>query len=153
MCASTSGPEFLAREAALQCLLAGFEDGTWPQAQWTHAAHLAVAACYILEGDSALERLRTGIPRYNVSQGGKNTEDSGYHETLTCFWHDVIRDFIATLPAGLDRLAIAHAVLAEFAPRRDLFRKYYDFDVVNSREARAKWIPPTLTPPRRPQSR
>jgi hypothetical protein len=153
MCASTSGPEFLASEAALEALIAGFEDGSWPRAQWTHAAHLALGACYILEGDAALDRLRIGIPRYNVSQGGKNTEDSGYHETLTCFWHDVMRDFIAALPSGLDRLAIARAVVTEFAPQRDLFRQYYDFDVVNSREARAKWIPPTIRPPHLQQSR
>jgi len=105
-----------------------------------------------MAGKSALDRLRANIPRYNVSLGGKNTEDSGYHETLTCFWHDVIRDFIATLPAGLDRLTVARAVLTEFAPQRDLFRHYYDFDVVNSREARAKWIPPTTKPPHRQQS-
>jgi hypothetical protein len=153
MCGFTSGPEFLASEAALSALIAGFEDGSWPKAQWTHAAHLTVGACYILEGHSALDRLRANIPRYNVSQGGKNTEDSGYHETLTCFWHDVIRKFIATLPEGLDRLTVARAVVTQFAPQRDLFRDYYDFDVVNSREARAKWIPPTVTPPHRQQSR
>ncbi len=141
--------DFLDSEAALNALIAGFENGTWPKAQWTHAAHLAVGACYILDGNSALDRLRANIPVYNVSQGGKNTEDSGYHETLTCFWHDAIRDFIGTLPDGLDRLAIARAVVTEFAPKSDLFREYYDFDVVNSREARARWIPPTNSPARR----
>jgi hypothetical protein len=153
MCASINDPEFLASEADLKALIAGFEDGSRPKAQWTHAAHLALGACYILEGDSALDRLRTNIPRYNVSQGGKNTSDSGYHETLTCFWHNVIRDFIATLPGGSDRLTVARAVVREFAPQRDLFRQYYDFDVVNSREARAQWMPPTVTPPHPRQSR
>jgi hypothetical protein len=146
-------PDFLSDDAALSTLIAGFEDGTWPKGQWTHAAHLALGACYILDGDSALDRLRANIPRYNVSQGGANTEDSGYHETLTCFWYDVIRDFIGTLPAGLDRLATVREVVMEFAPQRDLFRQYYDFDVVNSREARAKWIPPIITPGYRPRSR
>ena len=144
-------PDFLSTSAALDALIAGFEDGTWPKARWTHAAHLALGACYILYGDapdgaSPRDRLRAGIPRYNFSQGGANTEDSGYHETLTCFWHDVIRDFIADLirdqPAGMDRLAIVRAVVTEFEPKRDLFRQYYDFDIVTSREARAKWIPP-----------
>jgi hypothetical protein len=136
-------PDFMASEASLDALIAGFEDGTWPKGEWTHAAHLAAGAHYILENpDTALDRLRSEIPRYNVRQGGANTEDSGYHETLTCFWHGVIRDFIGTLPAGLDRLAIVRAVVTEFAPKRDLFREYYDFDVVNSREARLKWIPP-----------
>ncbi len=136
-------PDFLESEATLDALLKGFAEGTWPKAQWTHAAHLATAACYILAFDDALDRLRTGIPRYNVSQGGQNTEDSGYHETLTVFWHNVIRNFIRTLPPNQDRLTIARAVVTEFAPQRDLFRQYYDFDVVNSREARAKWIPPS----------
>jgi hypothetical protein len=139
-------PDFLSDEAALSALISGFEAGTWPGKQWTHATHLALGACYILDGrddsEDALDRLRTGIPRYNVSQGGVNTEDSGYHETLTCFWHNIIRDYIGTLPAGLDRLATVRAVVTEFAPRRDLFREYYDFDVVKSREARARWIPP-----------
>jgi hypothetical protein len=78
-------PDFLSSDATLDALIAGFEDGTWPKAQWTHAAHLALGACYILKGNRALDRLRTGIPRYNISQGGANTDDSGYHETLTCF--------------------------------------------------------------------
>ncbi len=139
-----STPDFLTSDASLNALMAGFEDRTWPKEQWTHSAHLAAGACYILDNrDTALDRLRWEIPRYNVSQGGANTEDSGYHETLTCFWHDMIRDFIGTLPAGLDRLAVVRAVVMEFAPKRDLFREYYDFDVVASREARAKWIPPT----------
>jgi hypothetical protein len=149
MCGFTSAPEFLASEAALTALIAGFEDGSWPSAQWNHAAHLTVGACYILEGNSALDRLRVGISRYNVLQGGYNTEDRGYHETLTCFWHNVIRDFIATLPGAPDRLTVARAVVTEFAPQRDLFLRYYDFDVVKSREARAKWIPPTTKPPNR----
>lgn len=140
-------PDFLVSDAALDALIAGFEGGMWPKGQWTHAAHLAAGACYILDNsDTALDRLRAEIPRYNVRQGGANTEDSGYHETLTCFWHDIIRDFVGTMPAGLDRLAVVRAVVTEFAPKRDLFREYYEFDVVNSREARARWIPPNSRP-------
>lgn len=139
-------PEFLESEAALSALIAGFEDGTWPKERWTHAAHLAMGACYIFDGHGALERMRANIPKYNVSQGGQNTEDSGYHETLTCFWHDVIRAFIEELPAGSDRLGTAQAVVAHFAPKRDLFVAYYDFNVVKSKEARATWIPPNRKP-------
>jgi hypothetical protein len=137
-------PDFVADDASLDRLIQGFEDGTLPKAQWTHAAHLALGACYILQGESALDRLRTAIPRYNVAQGGKNTVDSGYHETLTCFWHAIIHGFIQSQPKDTTRLELVRAVVAEYAPQRDLFRKYYDFDVVNSREARATWIPPTV---------
>jgi len=138
---------FLQDDETLAGLLAGFEAGTWPIADWRHAHHLAVAACYILSYGDALDRLRAAIPRYNVAQGGQNTPDSGYHETLTVFWYELIRHFVdglqAEFPAGLTRLEATRRVVTEFAPQRDLFRRYYDFDVVKSREARAKWIPPS----------
>jgi hypothetical protein len=35
-------------------------------------------------------------------------------------------------------------LVAEFAPRRDLFREYYSFDVVRSVEARRSWMPPDV---------
>ena len=36
------------------------------------------------------------------------------------------------------------ALVDEFGSRRDLFREYYSFDVVKSREARAGWVEPDL---------
>ncbi len=136
--------DFLAGEPELSALLDGFENGTWPIAKWRHMHHLAVAACHIAEGNAPMDRLRTHIRSYNERQGGRNTEDSGYHETITRFRVEVVSRYLASLPAGLPRLEIARRVVAEFASRRDMFRDYYDFDVVKSREARAKWIPPAL---------
>jgi hypothetical protein len=133
---------FLEDEAALQSLIAGFEDGTWPGAQWRHSSHLALAACYILDYPDAMNLLRSRIASYNESRGGKNTPDSGYHETITRFWVEIISRFIGRLPPDLSRLEVARRVVASFGNRRDLFRDYYDFDVVTSREARAAWVPP-----------
>ena len=132
---------------SLQELVQGFKNGTWPGSNWKHAHHLMLAACYILDHEDALQRLRANIPLYNLSQGGQNTPDSGYHETLTVFWYEIVRDFIQALPAGLPRVEIVRRVVDEFAPQRDLFRRYYDFDVVTSREARAVWIPPSRAVP------
>lgn len=129
-------------EASIDALVRGFEGGTWPGKEWKHRQHVILAACYVLEGDDALEKLRTRIPLYNVSQGGENTEDSGYHETLTVFWYWLIRGFVESLPAGLTRVQIVQRAVHEFAGQRDIFQRYYDFDVVKSREARARWIPP-----------
>jgi hypothetical protein len=141
---------FLASEASLSALLAGFEDGSWPIAEWRHKHHLAVAACYLAgEGEASsgseapMDRLRAGIKRYNLSQGGENTEDRGYHETITRFWVEIVSRYMACLPAGLPRLEIARLVVARFESQRDLFGEYYDFDVVKSRAARAAWIPPS----------
>jgi hypothetical protein len=130
-------------EASLAELVRGFEDGIWPGKEWKHREHVILAACYILDYEDALDRLRTHIPLYNVSQGGENTPDSGYHETLTVFWYWLIRGYIESLPAGLSRVDTVQRAVDEFASRRDIFREYYDFDVVKSREARAQWIPPS----------
>lgn len=127
-------------------ILRGFEDGSFPKEQWNHAAHLRVAGCYLLgyPRDEALQRMRDGVRRYNVATGGKNTEDSGYHETLTCFWINVAGAFLAGLPEGMTAAGKVQALVDEFGARRDLFREYYGFDVVKSREARAGWVEPDL---------
>lgn len=142
--------DFLSGESALTAFLARFEDGTWPVAEFHHAHHLAIAACYLRDDshagstarDSVMDRLRTRIRLYNISQGGENTVDRGYHETLTRFWVEIVDRYMSSLPVELKRIEVARLVVAEFRGRRDLFRDYFDFDVVASREARSAWIPP-----------
>jgi hypothetical protein len=133
-------------EAYLRSLIAGFEDGSWPVADFHHMQHLAVAVHYLAEDPEPMDTLRARIMRYNVSQGGENTEDRGYHETITRFWLEVVHAYMAGLPEGLSRVEVTRRVVEEFAPKRDLFREYYDFDVLKSREARARWIPPNQSP-------
>lgn len=136
----------LSSEAALASFLEGFETGSWPGPEWKHVHHVIMAACYLtdLPLDTATQTIRTGIQRYNLSQGGQNTDTSGYHETLTIFWIRIIHRFLDTLPAGQSRLENARAVAAEFGPQRDLFKPYWSFDIVNSVEARRAWLPPNL---------
>lgn len=130
-------------EESLDSFLAAFEEGTWPGANWKHAHHLVMAACYVFAygRDIALELARANIPKYNESQGGKNTEDSGYHETLTVFWIDRVAE---NIPKRCSRLDAVRHVVSELAPKRDLWREYYSFDVVQSREARARYVAPDL---------
>ena len=130
-------------EESLDRFLEAFESGTWPLSDWKHGHHLVVATCYILAHgrDGALELARTNIPRYNVAQGGANTEDSGYHETLTVFWIDRVAE---ALPRNGSRVDAVRTVVESLAPRRDLWREYYSFDVIKSREARAAYVAPDL---------
>jgi len=137
------GDDILASETEFAEFLARFEDGTWPVAQFHHREHLVVAAVYLMDGDEAMDRLRTNIKTYNVSQGGQNTEDRGYHETITRFWAEVTCQFIGLLPSGLSRLEVARGIVGRFGSARDLFKRYYDFDVLASRTARAEWLPPS----------
>ncbi|HLK18453.1 MAG TPA: hypothetical protein VKT81_05830 [Bryobacteraceae bacterium] len=136
--------DFLQDEQALRQFIAEFEQGTLAKPVWTHAAHLAVGAWYLLSlpHEAAVEQVRTGIVHYNECVGTANTPDSGYHETLTMFWLQRIGEFLKARGSGAGKLAAIQEVVAEFGSQRDLFKKYYSFDVVASREARAGWLAP-----------
>jgi hypothetical protein len=92
--------------------------------------------------DAAIDRIRSGIRHLNDCTGVPNTPDRGYHETLTVFWVRIIRKLMDTIPSDTPLDDVIERVVAAYGARSDLFRDYYSFDVVKSREARAYWIPP-----------
>jgi len=65
----------------------GFLDGSLPETQWTHEAHLVICAYHLMHHDyyDAILRIKLSIIAYNEAIGLKNTIDRGYHETLTLF--------------------------------------------------------------------
>lgn len=139
---------WLASPDAFAAFIATWERGDLPRAAWTHAAHVAVGACYaVRHGAGAFAHTRTGILRHNEAVGTPNTDTSGYHETLTRFWVDVL----ATLTAGIDDEWRAACLAVErFGTRRDYHVQFYGVDVVRSVEARRTWQPPDRAefPPR-----
>lgn len=137
----TKANTFLKSENELNAFLAAWEAGTLPKPQWTHAAHVAVAACYTWQRSpaEAFPLLRERIRAYNLATGGQNTADSGYHETLTRFWADVVGHFVASQD---DRLTAVRSAVEHFGPARDLFRSYYEHDVVRNPVARREWVAP-----------
>jgi len=141
-------PDFLDTEETLTDFLESFERGTWPKSAWNHAAHVAVAACYLLEypDEDAAGHMRRGIVHYNQCVGTVNSDHSGYHETITLFWLAVVKARLRELAEGLSRVEAVRLLVTELAPQRDLFREYYSFDVVRSVEARKSWIAPDLRP-------
>jgi hypothetical protein len=58
------------------------------------------------------------------------------------FWLGMIMTFLAEPYENANHLETIRRAVARFGPERDLYRGYYSFDVVRSREARARWIPP-----------
>ena len=99
-------PDFLETEQTLTDFLESFEQGTWPKSAWTHAAHVAVASCYLIEcpDQDAADLMRRGIIHYNQCVGTINNDHSGYHETITLFW-------LAIVKARLRDLAVRDAVV------------------------------------------
>ena len=141
-------PDFLDTEESLTDFLQSFERGTWPKSAWNHAAHVAVAACYIIKysNEDAAVHMRRGIVHYNQCVGTVNSDHSGYHETITLFWLAVAKARLRDLADNLPRVETVRLLVSELAPQRDLFREYYSFDVVRSVEARRSWIAPDLKP-------
>ena len=141
-------PDFLETEETLTDFLESFERGTWPKSDWNHAAHVAVAACYLIEysNEDAAGYMRRSILHYNRCVGTVNSDHGGYHETITLFWLAVVNTRLRELADELPRIEAVRLLVSELAPQRDLFREYYSFDVVRSVEARKSWIAPDLKP-------
>jgi uncharacterized protein len=140
-------PPWLASEERFDAFLAAFVGGTFPIAWWTHGAHVAMAASVLwsMPVRQALTVIRERIKCYNVSQGGQNTESSGYHETLTRLWIGAVASLLATLPDACTRLEAARRAHHAFARRSSLFRGWYDTDLLKHNAARRDWVAPDPT--------
>ena len=134
-------------EIEIDTFLAAFEGCTLPKAEWTHAAHLLTGACYVyaLGREAALAKMRSCVRKYNESVGGKNTETSGYHETITVMWIRLL-DQLLRESGPTHRAEFAALAVEQFGAQRDIFREYYDFDLPGSTKARRQWVEPTRKP-------
>lgn len=138
---------FLANEDALEQFIVDWKLGTLPKRLWTHAAHVGVAAYFAFAHDheQTFAILRGGIRHYNTCVGTANTEDSGYHETLTGFWAAEVGELVRS--GGFSsRLEAVRAAVVAFGEDKHRFRLFYSFDIVGSRRARSEWIEPDLKP-------
>ena len=140
-------PAFARSEMALISFLDRWHAGTLPKKEWTHAAHVAVAACHVFDhaAAEALQKIRAGIIHYNTCVGTANTDHSGYHETLTRFWTGLVSDLLHTR-TFTSRLEFVRAALSRFGRDSSFFRRFYSFDVVKDVRARREWIAPDLQP-------
>lgn len=131
---------FIASREAFEDFVRRIETSGVTKPEFTHAAHLTVGAyCAVVYGDRAFEQTKAAILRQNAATGTANTETSGYHETLTRFWSDVLRRETAGFE---DAFEAAKLAVEMFGEDRDLPRRCYSFDVIESREARQLWMPP-----------
>ncbi len=130
----------------IDTLLHAFQECSLPRSQWTHEAHLTVALWYYLFCDSepeAIDAIRNGIKRYNSVQGIETTKDSGYHETLTLFWVQTVREYLADESQNRSIVHLANGLIEQYADRTLPFR-YYTRDRLMSSEARINWVEPDL---------
>jgi hypothetical protein len=126
-------------------LVDGFRNRTLPISTWTHEAHLITGLWfnYTYSDVDAICYLRSGIIAYNITAGGENTPEKGYHETLTLFWSKILRQFIAA-NRTLSLVDLCNRLLNSEWASKDLPLQFYTRDLLFSTKARAMWIKPTL---------
>lgn len=137
----------LQTESELDSLVTRFARCSLSKQEWTHIAHLAVGLWHVEHygSEEALLRLRTGIKRLNESHGTVNSATSGYHETVT-------RAYVQLLSAFATRfnsLPLAHrlALLLDGPlSSRELLMTFYSRRNLMSATARLGWVEPDMTP-------
>jgi hypothetical protein len=139
---------FLESDAALYDFVKRWEAGRLTKAEWTHGAHVGTAAYFAfeLDAEALFERMKTGIIHHNECVGTANTEDNGYHETLTRFWAETVGEFVRSGRFST-RFEAVKSTTQLFGEDRDRHRLYYGFDVVKDCRARREWIKPDREPP------
>lgn len=131
----------------IAAFIQAFEACTLPKPRWTHQAHLVVGLWYVLHygKEEAAPLVRNGIRRYNEAVGTPNTDDSGYHETITIFYIWFIDRFLTHTDRQRPLAEIVYELLAKHSDR-NLPLQYYSRERLMSVAARREWLEPDLLP-------
>ena len=118
------------------------------KSEWTHLAHLAIGMWHIhtYGADDALTRLRNGIRRLNDSHGTLNTETSGYHETVTRAYVQLLSQFLDACPSAMPLAERVSLLSASPLADRAALLTFYSRERLMSPEARANWVEPDIRP-------
>lgn len=119
-----------------------------PRDRWTHAAHFA-AAVWLLRDEHKFDwrrQMPTIIRAYNESVGKQNTDQSGYHETITFASMRMTELFLTDLPNGVPTFAVVNQLLGTSLGRKDWVLSYWTSDLLFDVAARRNWVEPNLAP-------
>jgi hypothetical protein len=134
-------------ESRTERTVAAFLACTLPRAEWTHHAHLRVGTWHVVKygAAAALPLLRERISRYNESVGTVNSDDSGYHETVTAFYVKAIAATIVDCGPAMNIDDLAAWVIERIGAKEYPLR-YYSKERLFSADARRRWVTPDLQP-------
>ncbi len=126
----------------------GLIDHTLPKPAWTHAAHFAAAVWLIRERPdlTPARHMPPLIRAYNEATGVANTDEGGYHETITQASLRAADAFLRDLPEETPIHAVCNALLASPLGRTDWLLSYWSKSVLFSVAARRGWVAPDLRP-------
>lgn len=122
--------------------LRAFEDLSFSADQFHHREHIRVAWLYLKSSDAsrAAERMCAGILRFANHHGAMQK----YHHTLTLAWMRLVAAALVETPEGYNfsQFLEDHPELAD----KDLLKKYYSPELLQTKSAREGWIEPDLEP-------
>jgi hypothetical protein len=127
-----------------QKIVADFESCTLAKIDWSHEAHLlAGMSLYFRYGNEAYKAMKTRVIRYNEAVGTANTEDSGYHATITLYWIWTIHIFCKKNKlTAFNQEAVDTLLESEALVQRNSFLEFYEKDTILSKEARREIVFP-----------
>lgn len=122
--------------------LRAFEDLSFPADQFRHREHIRVAWLYLKSTDAAraAERMAAGIRRFANHHGATQK----YHHTQTLAWMRLVAAALVETPEShsFTQFLAEHAELAD----KDLLKKYYSPELLQSKRAKEGWVEPDLQP-------
>ena len=126
----------------------GIEDTTLPKAEWTHAAHFAAALWLIRQYglDQACRMMPAIIRRYNEATGVRNTDTSGYHETITLASLRAAAAWLGDVAGDHSLADIGNRLMLSHLGRSDWLLTYWSRELLFSAAARGFWQEPDLHP-------
>jgi hypothetical protein len=135
-------------DAAVARVGFGLIDRTLPKAQWTHAGHFAAALWLLRHEPEAVVRRRMPpmIRAYNEATGVPNTDEGGYHETITLASIAAARAFLAARPPATPLHQAVDALMASRLGRPDWLLAFWSKERLFSVAARRSWVEPDLAP-------
>lgn len=134
-------------EKELHSLIARFEAKVLPKVEWTHEAHLAVAIWYCSTYDftTAKNLVRKYISAHNVAVGTGNTDEDGYHETITLCWLIIAKQFLTSVP-NMTVINACNTFINNDISNSEFLLNYYSKALLFSVDARHYWKEPDLKP-------
>ena len=141
-------PPLFDSDEAIATLVRDFERGQAPDGGFSHQAHLAVALAYIdrYGTEGATEHVRDGLLHFlELALGDPVAARVKYRETVTVFW---VRLLAAELAATDPSLPLHRRIAPLLERYRDAstIRSYYSTALLDSDEARERFLEPDLKP-------
>lgn len=129
-------------DAEICALVSAFEACAFHPSEFRHYQHLTVGLWYVwhFPFDEAREKVTSGIRRLAETYG-----KTGYHETITLFWLQIVSCFVAGRRSTSSLVDTANALIDTYHDK-DFIRRFYSEELLNSAQAKAGWAKPDLQP-------